>query len=178
MLLHVTGTVRSVSFSSDGKELLSIGGDGEVYHWDLRNRRCFHRGQDEGCIKSTALEVSPDNSLFATGSGSGVVNLYNKDRFLGGGKMPLKAFMNLTTNIDNLRFSSDSQILAMSSRMEKDALRLVHVPSKTVFSNWPSPKTPLQYVHSMAFSPGGGYFAAGNAGGRVLLYRLHHYDHA
>jgi U3 small nucleolar RNA-associated protein 18 len=92
--------------------------------------------------------------------------------------LPLKAFMHLTTSLDNLRFNFDSQILALSSRTKKDALRLVHVPSNTVFSNWPTPKTPLQYVHSMAFSPGGGYFAAGKADGRVLLYRLHHYDHA
>lgn len=176
--LKMNGSVRSVSFASDGQELLSIGGDGEVYHWDLRSRRCFHKGQDEGCIKSTALEVSSDSRLFATGSGSGVVNLYERESFLGGVTKPLKAFMNLTTNVDNLRFSPDSQILAISSRMKKDALRLVHLPSKTVFSNWPSPKTPLQYVHSMAFSPGGGFFAVGNAAGRVLLYRLHHYDHA
>jgi len=176
--LVFTGSVRNLSFAADGKELLSIGGDGEVYTWDLRSRRCIHRGPDEGCVKSTALEVSPNSTLFATGSSMGVVNLYNRESFVGGVRKPMKAFMNLTTSIDNLRFSSDSQILAMSSRMQKDALRLIHVPSKTVFSNWPTSKTPLQYVQSMAFSPGGGYFAVGNGAGRVLLYRLHHYDNA
>jgi len=30
------------------------------------------------------------------------------------------------------------QILAIASRMKKDAMRLVHMPSLTVFSNWPS----------------------------------------
>lgn len=172
------GNVRGLSFTGDGKELVSSGGDSEVYHWDLRTRRCIHRGPDKGCVKSTALDVSPDSRLFATGSGMGVVSLYNRENFLGGVRKPVRAFMNLTTSVDNLKFSADSQILAMSSRMQKDALRLIHVPSNTVFSNWPTPKTPLQYVHSMAFSPGGGYFAAGNAAGRVLLYRLHHYDHA
>jgi len=176
--LKVNGSVRNLSFAADGKELLSIGSDGEVYTWDLRSRRCIHRGPDEGCVKSTALQVSLDSKLFATGSSMGVVNLYNRESFLGGVRKPVKAFMNLTTSIDNLRFNSDSQILAISSRMQKDALRLIHVPSNTVFSNWPTPKTPLQYVHSMAFSPGGGYFAAGNGAGKVLLYRLHHYDHA
>jgi U3 small nucleolar RNA-associated protein 18 len=89
---------------------------------------------------------------------------------------PLKAFMNLTTLADTLAFSPDGQMLAMSSRMEKDALRVVHLPTRTVFSNWPSSKTPLHYVHSLAFSPHCGYFAVGNARGRVLLYRLTHYD--
>ncbi len=68
-----------------------------------------------------------------------------------------------------------AQILAMASRMKKDALRLVHLPSCTVFSNWPTSRSPLGYVHSLAFSPGGGYLAIGNAKGRTLLYRLHHY---
>jgi U3 small nucleolar RNA-associated protein 18 len=68
-----------------------------------------------------------------------------------------------------------AQILAMASRMKKDALRLVHLPSCTVFSNWPTSRSPLGYVHSLAFSPGGGYLAVGNAKGRALLYRLHHY---
>lgn len=170
--------MTNLSFANDGKELLSIGSDGEVYTWDLRSRRCIHRAPDEGCVKSSALDVSPDSSLFATGSGMGVVNLYNRESFLGGVRKPVKTFMNLTTSIDALKFSPDSQILAMSSRMKKDAVRLIHVPSQTVFSNWPKPKSMLQYVQSMAFSPGGGYFAAGNGAGKVLLYRLHHYDHA
>ena len=65
------------------------------------------------------------------------------------------------------------QILAMASRMTKDALRLVHLPSFTVFQNWPTSRSPLGYVHSLAFSPGGGYLAIGTARGNALLYRLH-----
>ena len=56
--------------------------------------------------------------------------------------------------------------------------RVVHVPTMTVFSNWPTSKSPLHYVHSTAFSPHSGYLAIGNARGRVLLYRLHHYSKA
>ncbi|KAK3264408.1 U3 snoRNP protein, partial [Cymbomonas tetramitiformis] len=99
-------------------------------------------------------------------------------RFLPATPVPEKILMNLTTKIDSLAFSPDSQILAMSSTMKKDSLRLVHLPSYTVFSNWPTSKTPLHFVSSLAFSPGGGYLAIGNAKGRVLLYRLHHYSRA
>jgi U3 small nucleolar RNA-associated protein 18 len=67
------------------------------------------------------------------------------------------------------------QILLMASRMKKDALRLVHLPSATVFANWPTAATPLHYVHSAGFSPHSGFLAVGNAKGRALLYRLHHY---
>lgn len=67
------------------------------------------------------------------------------------------------------------QMLALASRMAKNALRIAHVSSRTVFENWPTANTPLGYVHSLAFSPGGGLLAVGNARGRVLLYRMHHY---
>ena len=67
-------------------------------------------------------------------------------------------------------------MLAFASRMKRDSLRVAHIPSCTVFSNWPSSKTPLHYVHSLAFSPRCGFLAVGTARGRVLLYRLHHYD--
>lgn len=91
---------------------------------------------------------------------------------------PLKALMNLTTTIDTLSFNHDSQLLLMGSRMKKEALRLVHLPSLSVFSNWPTSRSPLHYVHSAAFSPHSGFLSVGNAKGRVLLYRLHHYPEA
>jgi hypothetical protein len=39
-------------------------------------------------------------------------------------------------------------------------------------------RSPLHYVHSLAFSPHSGFLTIGNARGRVLLYRLHHYQEA
>lgn len=69
-------------------------------------------------------------------------------------------------------------MLAFASRMKRDALRLAHLPSLTVFSNWPTGRSPLHYVHSLDFSPRCGLLAIGNAKGRALLYRLHHYQQA
>lgn len=91
---------------------------------------------------------------------------------------PTKTLMHLTTTVDTLAFSPTAEVLAFGSRMDRDALKLLHVPSKTVFSNWPTSRSPLGYVHSVDFSPGGGLLAVGNAKGRVLLYRLHHYTEA
>lgn len=176
--LKMNGTSRALSFADDGRQLLSSGGDGQVYHWDLRMRKCIHRGADEGCLCSSALAVSPDSNVFATGSDSGVVNIYNRNEFLGGNRKPMKTLTNLLTTVDNLKFNCDAQILAICSRMNKENMRLVHLPSCTVFTNFPSTKNRLQYVHSLDFSPGGGFLAVGNAVGRVLLYKLHHYEHA
>ncbi|KAK9177964.1 hypothetical protein WN943_027154 [Citrus x changshan-huyou] len=61
--------------------------------------------------------------------------------------------------------------------MKKNSLKLIHVPSYNVFSNWPPPNRNLQYPRCLDFGPGGGFMAVGNAAGKVLLYKLHHYHH-
>ncbi|XP_038888554.1 U3 small nucleolar RNA-associated protein 18 homolog isoform X2 [Benincasa hispida] len=166
--LKMNGSVRSLAFADDGRQLLSSGGDGQVYHWDLRTRTCIHKGVDEGCINGTALCTSPNGALFAAGSDSGIVNIYNRQEFLGGKKKPLRAIENLTTKVDFLKFNHDAQILAICSRMKKSSLKLIHVPSFTIFSNWPPPKKNLQYPSCLDFSPEGGYMAVGNAAGKTL----------
>ncbi|XP_048335681.2 U3 small nucleolar RNA-associated protein 18 homolog [Ziziphus jujuba] len=176
--LKMNGTVRSLAFTDDGRQLLSFGGDGQVYHWDMRTRSCFHKAADEGCINGTSLCTSPNGALFAAGSNSGIVNVYNRDEFLGGKRKPIKTVENLTTKVDFLKFNNDAQILAICSSMKKNSLKLVHVPSFTVFSNWPPPNMSLHYPRCLDFSPGGGFMAIGNAAGKVLLYKLHHYSHA
>ncbi|KAK9180985.1 hypothetical protein WN944_024122 [Citrus x changshan-huyou] len=80
--LKMNGTVRSLAFANGGKQLLSSGGDGQVYHWDLRTRMSIHKAGN------------------------------------------------------------------------------------------------LQYPRCLDFGPGGGFMAVGNAAGKVLLYKLHHYHHS
>lgn len=176
--LKMNGTARALAFADDGHQLLSHGGDGQVYHWDLRTRMCIHKAVDEGCINGTALCTSPNGSFFAAGSDSGIVNVYNREEFLGGKRKPIKAIENLTTKVDFLKFNNDAQILAICSHMKKSSLKLIHVPSFTTFSNWPPATRSLHYPRCLDFSPGGGFMAVGNAAGKVLLYKLHHYHHA
>ncbi|GAB2270062.1 hypothetical protein Dimus_004975, partial [Dionaea muscipula] len=176
--LKMNGTVRSMAFTADGNQLLSSGGDGQIYHWDLRTRTCFHKGVDEGCLIGTALCTAPVGNLFAAGSSSGIVNLYDREEFLGGKRKPLKTIKNLTTQVDFMKFNHDSQMLAICSYMKKSSLKLIHIPSFTVFSNWPPPNRSLHFPRCLDFSPGGGFMAVGNASGTVLLYKLHHYQHA
>ncbi len=57
---------------------LHPGGDGIIYTWDLRTCRCLHQQVDEGNIGATSLALNPDGSLLASGSASGVVNVYRR----------------------------------------------------------------------------------------------------
>ena len=63
-------------------------------------------------------------------------------------------------------------------QQKRDRLKLVHLPSCSVFNNWPTDRTPLGTVESLAFSPNGGYLAIGNHKGFVLLYQLEHFGAA
>ncbi|KAL6959850.1 hypothetical protein U1Q18_040000 [Sarracenia purpurea var. burkii] len=133
--LKMNGTVRSLTFVNNGQHLLSSRGDGHVYHWDLRTRACFHKAVDEGCINGSVLCTSPNGILFAARSDSGIVNIYNREEFLGGKRKPIKTIENLTTKVDFMKFNNNIQILAISSTMKKTNLKLIHVPSFSVFSN-------------------------------------------
>jgi U3 small nucleolar RNA-associated protein 18 len=172
--VKMNGEVRCAAFDPTGVELYTAGTDGRVCIWDVRTRRCLHSFADEGCIKSTALAVS--HSTAAAASGAGIVNIHPRWAPAVPGRCsgkPLRALDNLVTLVDTLEYSPDGSMLCMASRMQKDALRIVHVPSLTVFSNWPTSRTPLGHVHCASFSPGGGLLAIGNSKGHVLTYRLH-----
>jgi U3 small nucleolar RNA-associated protein 18 len=174
--LKMNGDVKSATYCENDRYILSTGSDGTVYKWDTRTRKCVFVQQDEGSLGNYSIAASGNGKYYATGSSSGVVNVYdNMGGLSSSSTKPRKSLMQLTTQIDHLAFNADAQILAMASKDARDALKLVHVPSMTVFANWPSAKTPLHYVSAMDFSPSSGYFAVGNARGRVLLYRLTHY---
>ncbi|KAF1777755.1 WD40-repeat-containing domain [Phytophthora cactorum] len=170
--LKMNGTVNSAVFCENDRYLVSTGSDGQVYKWDMRTRRCVFVHDDEGSLGNHALAAS--GKYYAAGSKSGVVNIYDNAGLTAKPK-PRKALMHLTTQVDHLKFNVNSEILAMASNDAKDSLKMVHMPSLTVFANWPTAHTPLHYVSAMDFSPNSGYFAVGNARGRVLLYRLTHY---
>lgn len=177
--VKLNGTVRSICFSGE-HEVLASGCDGDVYRFDMRTRRCVERFVNQDGSKTTYLAASDRH--MAVGAYSGVVNLY-PDTPSGSTtittttpRAPIKSLLNLRTAINHARFNCDGNLLAISSRMEKGAFRLVHMPTATVFSNWPTGKTPLGYVSSVDFSPESRFVAIGNDKGKCLLYKLNHYS--
>jgi U3 small nucleolar RNA-associated protein 18 len=173
--VKMNGNVRCAAFDPAGLELYTGGTDGRVCVWDMRQQhRCLHSFVDEGCIRSTQLAVSA--TQVASASESGVVNVHNRWRKDAVGEWlgrPLRALENLVTSVHTLQFSPDGTMLCMASSMQKDAMRMVHIPTLSVYSNWPTSRTPLGHVHCASFSPDGGMLAVGNAKGHVLTYRLH-----
>ncbi|KAK9499930.1 hypothetical protein O3M35_002866 [Rhynocoris fuscipes] len=176
--LTMNGNVEAIAFDPDGTCLYSHGELGEVYMWDV-NRRCLiGRFMDDGCLVGTSIGVSACGSYLAAGSSSGVVNVYDRRALLTRAERsptPLKAIMNLVTPVSQLAFNHSSQLLAITSNEKENALKLVHLPSLTVYQNFPSFNTQLGRVQTVAFSPSSGYFSCGNNKSTAYLYRLKHF---
>ncbi|KAL2023186.1 hypothetical protein VTK56DRAFT_3309 [Thermocarpiscus australiensis] len=85
---------------------------------------------------------------------------------------PTRTFEQLTTSISVVTFSPDGQLLAFGSQHKKDALRLVHLPSCTVYRNWPTEQTPLGRITAVAFSAGSDVLAVGNDVGKIRLWEI------
>ncbi|XP_060108979.1 U3 small nucleolar RNA-associated protein 18 homolog [Heteronotia binoei] len=176
--MKINGRAIASSFSPDGSNIYTHSDEGEVFIWDVKSRRCLNRFTDEGCLRGTCIAVSKNGHYVACGSSSGVVNLYAHDDCLRKtNPKPLKAIMNLVTAVTSLSFNPTSEILAIASKKIDDAVKMVHIPSLTVFSNFPlSGRKVIYSAQSMDFSPRSGFFSIANDKGTALLYRLQHYS--
>lgn len=175
--LKMNGSIDAAAYQSNDT-VLTTGGDGEVYVWDLRKRRCTQRFVDEGSIGSTAIACSSNKKFVAVGSKSGIVNIYQDDYLKSKNPTPVKTLKNLLTEVDGLKFNPTCEMLAYYSQSQRQALKLLHFPSLTTFNNWPGSRDLIGHVTSVDFSPLSGYMALANDNGYAQLYRLNHYPDA
>lgn len=167
----------SLCFSADSSRLFSHSEDNEVSVFSVRTQRVEHKFVDDGCVNGTTLTISDNGKFLATGSRQGYVNIYNyEDVFAKKNPLPEKAISNLTTEISSLRFNPSTEILGICSADTSNAVKLVHFPSATVFSNFPSQHDTMGKATVLNFSPASGFFAFGTIGGLAPLYRLRHYS--
>ncbi|XP_061311405.1 U3 small nucleolar RNA-associated protein 18 homolog isoform X3 [Pezoporus flaviventris] len=170
--MKVNGRCTASAFTPDSSKVYSYSKEGEVFIWDVRSRKCLHKFEDEGSLEGKCIALSKNNQYVACGSASGVVNLYTTDGCLKEHRpKPVKAIMNLVTSATCVTFNPTTEILAVASRETDEAVKLVHIPSYTVFSNFPVFRRKQIYLaQSMDFSPRSGYFSIANNKGKALLF--------
>jgi U3 small nucleolar RNA-associated protein 18 len=180
------GGVADFAWWSDGEGLTVVGKGGEVGEWSVGTRSFVARWIDDG-FAPTVLTLGGPNGpkslggdrWVVIGSQSGIVNIYDRRNFVSGNDImiperpkPKRAFDQFTKPTSNLEISTDGQLLAFSSKWKKDALRLVHLPSCTVYKNWPTDKTPLGKITAVAFERQDNMLAVANEAGKIRLWEI------
>ncbi|KAJ5605842.1 hypothetical protein N7510_008623 [Penicillium lagena] len=191
------GGVADFAWWSDGEGLTVASKNGEVSEWDGRLRRVVARWQDAGAVGTTVLTLGGRSGRtqlggdrwVAIGSSSGIVNVYDRREWAAAyaasakddqqkqsgiplNPTPVRALDQLTTPISHLVFAPDGQMMVMASRWKRDALRLVHLPSCTVYRNWPTSNTPLGRISSVAISPNSEQLAVANEQGKIRMWEI------
>ncbi|XP_017767937.1 PREDICTED: U3 small nucleolar RNA-associated protein 18 homolog [Nicrophorus vespilloides] len=173
--LQQNSKATALAFNPQSNMLFGHGENGEVTVWDMGMRRVKHVWTDEGCLQGTCIDISPSGQFVATGSAQGVVNVYDTESLTKKYPVPVKSIMNLKTEIWNVQFNHSSEMLSLYSSEIQNTVKIFHLGSKTVFSNFPQLNPGLNKVRVAAFSPGSGYLAVGSMNNLVSLYRLNHY---
>lgn len=178
------GGVADFAWWRDGNGFTAVGKNGEVSEYDIGRASVVTRWLDEGAVGTTVIALGGEGAgklggdrWVAIGSSSGIVSIYDRKEFKDSATASTrpkaaKSFDQLNTPTSHLVFSADGQMLVIASRWKRDALRLVHLPSCLVYRNWPTDKTPLGRVASVALSPDGLYLAVGNEQGKIRLWEI------
>lgn len=169
--LQMDERCTGVAFGSvDSNTLYSCSELGNIYIWDLRQRKIREKFKDEGSIKTTTI-ASTSSGLLATGSDSGFVNFYgslesNEKR------KPEKRFDNVTTAISSLAFSPNGYGLLFASKWKSSSCKIASTDTLRVYSNWPNFQTRLGSISCTGFSRDSSLLLIGNDGGNVEMYKV------
>ncbi|KAM4055132.1 putative U3 small nucleolar RNA-associated protein 18 [Hirsutella rhossiliensis] len=174
---------------STGNGMTILGKDGMVGEYSMERQSFIAVWHDDGNVGGIVLALGGhggpaalgEDRWVAVGSNSGITNIYERQDLVVPGEAeltikerptPRRVLDHLVTPITVLAFSPDGQLLAFGSRAKKDALRLVHLPSCTVYRNWPTQQTPLGRITTVAFGRGSDLLAVGNDIGKIRLWTI------
>ncbi|KAF6844401.1 U3 small nucleolar RNA-associated protein [Colletotrichum musicola] len=174
-----------------GDGLSILGKDGSVGEYSMEERKFLSVWRDEGCVGGIVIALGghggPEqlggDRWVAVGSNSGIANIYDRDETLvktsKDGEVsfverpePTRVLEQLVTPITVITFSPDGQLMAFGSQSKKDALRLVHLPTCTVYRNWPTAQTPLGRITAVAFGRQSDLLAVGNDSGQIRMWEI------
>ncbi|KAI1823968.1 Indigoidine synthase A like protein-domain-containing protein [Xylaria intraflava] len=188
--LDSRGGIADFCWWKTGNGLTILGKGGQVGEYSMVSKRFLAVWSDEGSNGATVIalggsngpELLGENKWVAIGSNSGVVNIYDRHSLISPSEEdelklksrpePTRALMQLTTPVTVLTFSPDGQLLAAASKHKKDSLKLIYLPTCTVYRNWPTEQTPLGRIEAIAFGTKSDILAVGNDAGKIRIWEI------
>jgi WD40 repeat protein len=187
--------IADFAWWSTGDGMTILGKDGQVGEYSVSRRKFLGIWIDEGSVGAIVVALGGhqgpaslgEDRWVAVGSNSGITNIYERSQLIVPGKgadadadevtikerpEATRSYEQLVTPITSIAFSPDGQLMAFGSQQKKDALKLVHLPSCTVYRNWPTEETPLGRITSIAFGRQSDLLAVGNDAGRIRLWQI------
>ena len=156
---HHFGSVNSVSFSPDGKLLVTGSNDNSLRLWDVASGKALKTFEGhQGRVNSVAF--SPDGKQLASGSGDNSLRLWD----VASGKV-LKTFEGHQDWVMSVAFSPDGKLVASGS--DDSSLRLWDVASGKALKTFEGHQGS---VMSVAFSPDGKRLASGSGDNSLRLW--------
>ena len=152
--LKINSSINAICF--DEINIYLVGDQSEIFIFDIRKyRNCVNKINDNGNIFTNCMDISFDYNFLATGSKNGYVNVYKVDDLKNSSSdevEPIKVIDNLTTSCDYVKFNKSSNILGMSSKWKKNAIRLFNLDTMKMYSNFPSFKERIKYPFCIDFN--------------------------
>lgn len=187
--LSSQGGIADFAWWSNGEGMTILGKDGQVGEYCMGSRKFLGIWTDEGCVGGTVIALGGhqgpttlgEDRWVAVGSNTGITNIYDRAELIvpGDGEpvvkerpTPKRVFEQLVTAVTSLVFSPDGQLLAFASQLQKDTLRLAHLPSCTVYRNWPTEQTPFGRITAVAFGQQSDLLAVGNDAGKIRMWQI------
>ncbi len=171
--LKINSSINSICF--DDIYIYLVGDQSEIFIFDIRKyRNCVNKINDNGNFYTNCMDISFDYNYLVTGSKNGYVNIYKCDDLKNSSSDevdPIKVIDNLTTSCDFVKFNKSSNILGMSSKWKKNAIRLFNLETMKMYSNFPSYKERVKYPFCFDFNCDNTFFAIGNDEGKSFLYK-------
>ena len=173
--IKISSSINSICFD-DKNYLYAVGDQSEIYIYDIRNyRNCLKKVNDYGNFYTNCMDISHDYSYLSTGGKQGYANLYKVSDLvndLNEDIEPIKIYDNLTTSCDFIKFNKINNMLGISSKWKKNALRFINLENKKVFTNFPSFKEHMKYPFCFDFNCDSTLLSIGNDEGKAYLFHI------
>jgi len=188
MRVEGTGGVTDFQWWRNGNGMTVLSKNGEVAEYDVEERSWIARWNDDGYAPTVLALGGPGgpeqigtDRWAAIGSESGIVNIYDRNSFLStktgnldipSRPQPKKSLAHFTKPTNIITISPDGQLLAFSQEGKTGSLKIVHLPSCTVYKNWPTERSGLGSVTAVAFSNGSDILAVGTKAGKINMWEI------